>query len=96
MHKKVGREIRKLGREVTTGALIASAYSVLTVMLGELGYSWIQVRISEALTPLPFLMGFPAVVGLTIGCFVANWFSPVGLADVIFGPLFTLIAALLS
>lgn len=81
---------------VAVGALIASAYLMLTIMLGELGYSWIQVRISEALAPLPFFMGFPAVVGLTIGCFLANWFSPVGLADMIFGPLFTLVAAFLS
>lgn len=77
-------------------ALIASAYSMMTVILGSFGYSWVQVRISEALTPLPFLMGFPAVAGLTLGCVLANWFSPVGLPDVIFGPLLTLCAAILS
>lgn len=77
-------------------ALIASTYSVLTAILGPLGYSWLQIRIAEALTPLPFLMGFPAVIGLTIGCVVANIFSPVGIPDMIFGPLLTLFAALLS
>lgn len=54
------------------------------------------MRLGEALTPLPFLMGFPAVAGLTLGCVIANWFSPIGLPDLIFGPLLTLFAALLS
>jgi len=82
--------------KVATAALIASTYSVVTVILGPLGYSWLQVRIAEALTPLPFLMGFSAVAGLTVGCIVANIFSPVGIPDMIFGPLLTLFAALLS
>ena len=87
---------KTLGARVSIAALIASTYSILTLVLGEFGFSWIQVRISEALTPLPFLMGFPAVAGLTLGCLVANWFSPIGLPDMIFGPLLTLTAALLS
>jgi len=78
-----------------TGA-IAAVYAVTTVMLGNLGYSWLQVRISEALTPLPFLFGLPAVIGLTLGVVVANVFSPVGLPDLVFGPMLTLVAAVLS
>mgnify|MGYP001128903663 CR=1 FL=1 len=76
--------------------LIASIYTPLTVVLGSFGYSWVQIRISEALTPLPFLIGFPAVAGLTLGCILTNWFSPVGLPDMVFGPLLTLAAAILS
>jgi len=82
--------------KVAIAALIASTYSIMTVILGPFGYSWVQVRISEALAPLPFLMGFPAVVGLTLGCALANWFSPVGLPDMIFGPLLTFCSAILS
>jgi len=77
-------------------SLIAASYALLTVVLGPLGYSWIQVRISEALAPLPFLIGLPAAAGLTVGCVLANWFSPVGLPDMIFGPALTLLAGLLS
>lgn len=77
-------------------ALITSSYSILTVALGELGYSWVQIRVSEALTPLPFLMGFSATAALTLGCVIANLSSPVGLPDMIFGPLLTLCAAILS
>lgn len=76
--------------------MLAAIYAVTTVVLGELGYSWIQVRISEALTSLPYLFGIYAVAGLTLGVLVANLFSPVGLSDIIFGPFLTLIAAFLS
>jgi len=88
--------LRKSSLQVTIMTLTASIYSALTVILGSFGYSWVQIRISEALTPLPFLMGFPAVAGLTLGCILANWFSPVGPPDMVFGPLLTLSAAILS
>jgi uncharacterized membrane protein len=74
----------------------ATLYAVITVSLGSWGYSWIQIRLSEALTPLPYFFGVSAVAGLTLGCVVANAFSPVGLPDMIFGPLLTLLAGLLS
>jgi uncharacterized membrane protein len=77
-------------------SLIASTYALLTVFLGSFGYSWIQIRISEVLAPLPFLMGFPAAAGLTIGCILANLFSPVGIPDLVFGPILTLLAVHLS
>jgi uncharacterized membrane protein len=90
------QQLRRLSLKVATTALIASMYSVMTVILGSFSYSWVQVRVSEALTPLPYSIGFSGVAGLTLGCFIANLFSPVGLPDVIFGPLLTLCAALLS
>lgn len=33
---------------------------------------------------------------MTFGCFLANWLSPVALPDLMFGPLLTLYAAILS
>jgi len=77
-------------------AVIGAVYAVLTVALGSLGYSWLQVRISEALAPLPYVFGVPAIFGLVVGVVISNSFSPVGLPDLIFGPLLTLIAAILS
>jgi uncharacterized membrane protein len=77
-------------------SIVASLYASMTVALGSFGYSWIQIRLSESLTPLPLLLGLPSVAGLTLGCIIANMFSPVGLPDMIFGPMLTLLAALLS
>ena len=76
--------------------IIAAVYASLTVSLGALSYSWFQVRLSEALAPLPFLLGFPAVVGVGLGCLLANFASPVGVPDLIFGPLLTALSGLLS
>jgi uncharacterized membrane protein len=75
---------------------IGAVYAVVTVSLGSFGYSWLQVRISEALTPLPYLFGAPAIFGLVVGVVISNAFSPIGLPDLIFGPLLTLAAAILS
>ena len=86
----------KVSLKVSITVTISAIYTVLTLFLGEFGYSWVQVRISEALTPLPFLIGFTAVAGLTMGCIIANLFSPVGLPDMVFGPLLTFFAAILS
>ena len=83
-------------RRASFFGVIAAVYAVTTIMLGDFGYSWVQVRISEALTPLPYLLGLPAVIGLTLGVVIANLFSPIGLPDMIFGPILTLIAAGLS
>jgi uncharacterized membrane protein len=81
---------------VVTMSIVASLYASMTIVLGSFGYSWIQIRVSESLTPLPFLLGSSSVAGLTLGCIIANMFSPVGLPDIIFGPMLTLLAALLS
>lgn len=83
-------------RHISLAVVIAAVYAVLTVSLGPLGYSWLQVRISEALTPLPYLFGLPAVIGLALGAFISNVFSPVGLPDIIFGPALTLLSAELT
>ncbi len=77
-------------------SIIAAIYVVLTVLFMPIGYSWVQIRVSEMLTPLPFILGAPAVIGLTIGCLLANLMSPIGLPDLVFGPLLTLLAAMLS
>ena len=80
-------------------AIIAAAYAVLTLAFPVLSYGPIQVRISEALCILPFFMG-EAVVGLTVGCFVANL---IGMSfgvtlpwDVLVGTVATLLAAVMT
>lgn len=88
--------IKDLSLRVVMMSIVASLYASMTAALGSFGYSWIQIRLSESLTPLPLLLGLPSVVGLTLGCIIANMFSPVGLPDMIFGPMLTLLAALLS
>jgi uncharacterized membrane protein len=53
----------KLTYGVASFGIIAAIYVTLTISLSALSYSWLQIRLSEALTPLPFIMGFSSVVG---------------------------------
>lgn len=81
-------------RDLSLAAIIAAVYAVLTLILPIPAFTGIQVRLSEALTVLPFL--FPAATpGLVIGCFIANMFSPYAL-DMVFGTAATLIACIMT
>ncbi len=79
-------------RSLCVSAIIAALYAALTLALPILSYGAWQCRVSEALTLLPMLLP-EAIPGLFVGCVVANLLSPVGVWDVIFGSLATLLAA---
>lgn len=80
---------------ITRAAAIAAIYVVLTVFISafDLASGAIQVRISEALTILPFFTG-AAVPGLFVGCLLANLFTGAAIWDVAFGSLATLLGAI--
>jgi len=75
-------------------AMTAALYVVLTLASNALGLAsgQLQLRLSEALTVLPFL--YPAAVpGLFIGCIIANLVTGGLPVDIIFGSLATLAGA---
>ncbi|AOT70853.1 QueT transporter family protein [Geosporobacter ferrireducens] len=76
-------------------ALIGAIYAVITIAFAPISYGEIQVRISEALTILPFFTP-AAIPGLFVGCIVANIYGGGGPVDIVFGSLATLLAAFLS
>ena len=79
---------------VAQAALIAAIYVVLTYFISafQLASGAIQIRISEALTILPFFTP-AAIPGLAIGCFLSNLLTGCLPMDVLFGSLATLIGA---
>jgi uncharacterized membrane protein len=79
-------------RYIAQVGIIASLYAALTIVLAPISYGPVQVRISEALTILPFLTP-AAVPGLFIGCVVANVYGGLGIYDIIGGSLCTLLAS---
>lgn len=82
-------------RDLTLAAVIAAAYAGLTMLLPGSSYGYTQLRVSEALTVLPFL--FPAAApGLAVGCLIANLLSPYGLIDVVCGTAASALAAFLT
>ena len=75
---------------LTQAAVIAAIYVVLTIFISafNLASGAIQVRISEALTILPFF-----TPGLAIGCLLSNLLTGAAVYDVVFGSLATLLGA---
>lgn len=86
---------RKNIYNITFAAMVAALYVVLTFVANSFGLASgvIQVRLSEALTILPFFSG-AAIPGLVIGCVTANWLTGCVFLDIVFGSLATLIGAL--
>lgn len=86
---------RNSTRHLVQAALIAAVYVVLTYLVNAMGWASgaVQLRLSEALTVLPFFVS-SAVPGLWIGCMLANLLTGSALWDVVFGSLATLLGAL--
>lgn len=82
---------------ITKAGVIAAVYAAVTLLLAPIsfGHNIFQCRISEALTVLPMFTS-AAIPGLFVGCIIANLIGGMGLLDIIFGSLATLIAAILS
>ncbi len=89
--------MNKKGRcsALTQAGIIAALYVVLTYLAAgfDLASGAVQVRVSEALTILPYFTQ-AAIPGLTIGCFLANLLVGSLPSDIVFGTLATLLGAL--
>ena len=75
--------------------IIAALYFVLTFILQPISFGPLQFRVSEVLAIMPIFF-LEAIPGLTIGCLIANIFSPFGWYDMTFGTMATLIASVLT
>ena len=92
-------------RFLVQAAVIASIYCVLVILAtitpyGALNFGPIQMRISEALTVLPFFTP-AAIPGLFVGCLISNIVGVAsgvsfGAIDIVLGSLATLAAAFAS
>ncbi len=80
---------------LTRAAVIAALYATLTIIFAPISYGQIQIRVSEALTVLAYFEP-TAILGLYVGCLIANIWGQLGPLDVFFGSFLTLIAACLT
>ena len=80
-------------KDIIKIAIVAAIYAVMTVAISPLSYGPIQLRFSEILVLLCFY-NRKYCVSMTVGCFIANIFSPMALLDVPFGTLATILAVL--
>ncbi|MBE0067937.1 QueT transporter family protein [Thermoanaerobacterium thermosaccharolyticum] len=87
--------MNKKTKKIVYGALIAALYAVMTIALAPISYGQIQVRVAEALTVLPFFSSY-SILGLFVGCIIANMVGGNGVFDIVFGSLATLISAVIT
>lgn len=97
--------MKKSTRYLVQAGVIASLYSALVLLAtlspwGAISFGNVQFRFSEALTVLPYFTP-AAIPGLFIGCLISNIIGTaagvsLGPADIVFGSLATLVAALCS
>ncbi|VYT66356.1 QueT transporter family protein [Clostridium tertium] len=78
-------------KKLVKTAVIAAIYTILTIILIPISYGPIQFRISEILVLLAFIDPF-YIIGLTLGCLLANIFGGYGPMDMIFGTLATFLS----
>ncbi|MEM1638759.1 MAG: QueT transporter family protein [Desulfurococcaceae archaeon] len=79
-------------------AVIAGLYAALVILLAPISFYAFQIRVADALLILPFMdfFGFPSIIGLTVGCAIANIYSPFGIIDIVFGSLANFSAGLVA
>ncbi len=77
-------------KDLVYAALIAGLYYTFCSILAPISYGQIQCRLSDGLICLCTGNNF-AVLGMTIGTAISNLSSPLGIIDVAFGTLATLL-----
>ncbi len=64
-------------------AMYAALYAALVVVLGPFSYGPLQIRIADSMVAAVPLFGWAGVLGHTLGVFISNMFSTVGLIDLL-------------
>ena len=80
-------------KTITFNAVVAAIYFLLTFATSPISLLGAQIRIAESLVLLCFFRR-DFTVGLTLGCFLANLLSPLGVPDMIFGTLATMVSCI--
>ena len=85
-------------KDIALTVIFAGLYAVLVLILAGISFELIQVRIADALIPLSIVFGWPAVVGVSVGCAISNVVSPMPsiLTDITLGSLANFIAGILA
>ena len=81
-------------KDLAIQAMIATVYVAVSLAFQPLSFGAVQVRFAE-LTLLLLLINNKHATGIILGCFITYLFSPLGMADVIFGTLATALTCFL-
>ncbi|MFA5658382.1 MAG: QueT transporter family protein [Oscillospiraceae bacterium] len=81
-------------RRIAVYGMVAAVYAVLTIVMAPYSFYGVQFRIGEALVLLCFYKK-DYIVALTIGCAIANLFSPMLAWDMTVGVFATFLSVLM-
>jgi len=62
-------------KKIALTSMLAATYAILVVGLAPVSFLPLQVRFADALIPLSIIYGWPAIIGLTIGCAISNFIA---------------------
>ena len=72
------RDVKMDSKQIALISIFAALYAIGVISLAPFSYGLVQVRIADALLPLSIVFGMPAVIGLSLGTFIANTLNPTG------------------
>jgi uncharacterized membrane protein len=75
--------------------IVAALYVAMTMLLSPMAYGAMQIRFSELFNHFA-AFNKRYIVALTLGCMIANFTSPLGIIDIIFGAAGTLLGTSLT
>ena len=92
------RDVKMDSKQIALISIFAALYAIGVVFLAPFSYGLVQVRIADALLPLSIVFGMPAVIGLSLGTFIANILNPVNLGpiDILGGTVTNFIATFVA
>jgi uncharacterized membrane protein len=82
-------------KQLALNGVVAALYAAVTLATSFMAFGQLQFRIADALCVL-VCFDPTLTVGLTLGCLIANLFSPVSALDIIVGTAGTLLGCLLT
>ena len=68
---------------IATAAVYAATYVALVLAFGQVSYGVVNLRVANVLVGLIPLIGWPAVLGQTLGVFLGNTVSTLGPIDLV-------------
>ncbi|MBM3291443.1 QueT transporter family protein [Candidatus Bathyarchaeota archaeon] len=82
-------------RELSIATVLAAMYAALVFVLAPISFGPIQLRIADFLIPFSAILGWPGIIGVTLGAFIGNAYFFLSPIDVILGSAANLIASYL-
>lgn len=78
--------------EISITSITMALYVVLGYIFQPISFMQLQFRVAEIMVGMCIIFPIPGLIGNTLGVFLLNLTSPLGLIDIIFMPLVNIIA----